>query len=243
MATSCSHVLLWVRDLHQAVRDYRKLGFKVDYATAERKAQHAHIWFTEGPVVELLTTPRSARWFKWPIELMAGRGSGRRMIRWSESGEGFCDVAVVTDRHAFDRELTALRKAGVPVGRAIGWRRTKPDGQEIHFKFAYPANDRLPFIVSPYDPPQHPRESRHPNGATRLSRVRMGVRAEHREAARRIVGDDPTFVLEPGEMTGVRAIEITGLTADLDPALLHGAVVLPARPMADASHVHGSAGQ
>lgn len=243
MATSCSHVLLWVRDLHRAVRDYRALGFKVDYATPEPKAQHAHIWFTEGPVIELLTTPRSARWFKWPIELMAGRGSGRRMIRWSEGGEGFCDVAVVTDTHALDRELTALREAGVPVGRAIGWRRTRPDGQQIRFKFAYPANDRLPFIVSPYDPPQHPKENRHPNGARRLSRVRMGVRAEHREAVRRIVGDDPTFVLEPAEVTGVRAIEITGLAAELDPSLLHGAVVLPARLTSDPSQAHRSAGQ
>ncbi|AGP40734.1 hypothetical protein SCE1572_43375 [Sorangium cellulosum So0157-2] len=223
------------------MRDYRELGFKVDYATAERKAQHAHIWFTEGPIIELLTTPRSAKWFKWPIELMAGRGSGRRMIRWSEN-EGFCDVAVVTDTHALDRELTALRNAGVPVGRAVGWRRTKPDGQQIRFKFAYPANDRLPFIVSPYDPPQHPRENRHPNGARRLSRVKMGVRAEDRDAVRRIVADDPTFVLEPAEVTGVRAIEITGLSAELDPTLLHGAVVLPARPMSDPSQAQRSAG-
>jgi len=243
MATSCSHVLLWVRDLHRAVRDYRKLGFEVDYATPEEKAQHAHIWFTNGPIIELLTTPRRAKWFKWPIDLLAGRGSGRRMVRWGEAGEGFCDVAVVTDAHALDSELGALRKAGVPVGRAVPWRRVKPDGQQIRFKFAYPANDRLPFLVSPYDPHQHPKEKDHPNGATRLSRVRMGVRAEDREAVRRIVGDDPTFVLEPAGTTGVRAIEIAGLTAELDPALLHGAVVQPARSMPAPSLLDRNAGQ
>lgn len=227
MATCCSHVLLWVSDLHQAAHDFRQLGFKVDYATAEEKAQHAHIWFTSGPVIELLTMPRNARYFGWLVDLIGGRGSGRRMVRWSESGEGICDVAVVTGDADLTNELASLSRAGVPVGRAIRWRRTRPDGQPVRFQFAYPSNDRLPFIVTPYDPPQHPSENRHANGATRLSRVRMGVRAEDQGAVRHIIGDDPTFVIEPAAATGVRGIEITGLADELDPVLLHGAIVRP----------------
>jgi hypothetical protein len=67
--------LLWVRDLHQAVANFRAAGFEVTYATAETRAQHAHIWFSQGPIIELLTTPRHAWLFKWPIDCLAGRGA------------------------------------------------------------------------------------------------------------------------------------------------------------------------
>lgn len=228
MATTCSHVLLWVHDIHVAVEDFRRLGFKVDYATHPAKAQHAHIWFTHGPVIELLTTPRNARLFKWPIELMAGRGAGTRMLRWPQEGEGFCDVAVVADASDLNPELAALRADGVQVGRAVGWKRTRPDGQKIAFQFAYPRHDRLPFLVSPYDPPQHPAHTVHANGATALTRVRMGVSEDDVSALRRIIGNDPHFALELAPRTGVLGIELAGLRVRCDPALSHGADIRPA---------------
>ncbi|MBB0244930.1 VOC family protein, partial [Streptomyces alkaliphilus] len=141
----CSHVLIRVDDLRRAVRDYRELGFEVRYATAEHKAQHAHIWFPEGPIIELLTTPAGARWFKWPMTLIGGRGSGERMVRWSREPEGFVDVALVTGGPDLRADLAELRGVGVPFGRAVPWRRTPPGGEPTRFRFAYPRQDRLPF--------------------------------------------------------------------------------------------------
>lgn len=235
---SCSHVLVWVKDIRRAVADYRQLGFIVDYATAPDKAQHAHIWFTHGPVIELLTTPRSAKLLKWPIDLWAGRGAGRRMLRWPTEGEGFCDVAVAIRGADLSRDLEALRAAGIPVGRRIRWARKRPDGDLIRFQFAYPRHERLPFLVTPYDPPQHPKAICHPNGAASLTRVRMGVAPSDRAAWEQIVGGDTVFEAEVADTTQVIAIEIAGLGAPLDVALLHGAVLLPAsdgRPSMSAS--------
>lgn len=222
---SCSHVLVWVKDIHRAVADYRRLGFIVDYATAPDKAQHAHIWFTRGPVIELLTTPRYANLLKWPIDLWAGRGAGRRMLRWPAEGEGFCDVAVAIRGADLSRDLEALRSAGIPVGRQIRWTRKRPDGDLIRFQFAYPRHDRLPFLVTPYDPPQHPKTIHHPNAAASLTRVRMGVAPSDRAAWEQIVGGDPVFEAEVADTTQVIAVEIAGLQAPLDAALLHGAVL------------------
>ncbi|MBK1708925.1 MULTISPECIES: VOC family protein [Marichromatium] len=225
MKTRCSHVLVRVNDLHRAVDDYRRLGFQVDYATPRERAQHAHVWFSDGPVIELLTTPANARWFKWPIDLIAGRGAGRRMIGWSARGEGFCDLAVVTDSGLFDATRKTLCAAGIPIGRAVRWRRRRADGSETRFSFAYPRDPALPFMVSPYQPRQHPATIRHANGASRLSRVRLGAPVERHAEIRRIIGDDPTIVLEDAPSSGVRTIELTGLTETLDPALLHGATI------------------
>lgn len=205
---SLSHVLVKVADLDRAVTDFRNLGFVVDYASS----RHAHVWFTEGPIIELLTTPRKAEWLKWPINLAWGKGSGTRMARWARADEGLCDVAVLTDEP---------RDAGVPIGRVIDWKR-----DDVRFRFTYPRNDRLPFLVTPYDPPQHPAEVVHPNGAKGLMRVLMDVCPDDLAGFRRIVGDDPAFENAPGAATRVTAIEISGLTGELDPTLLHGVRIL-----------------
>ncbi|GAB3497615.1 VOC family protein [Amycolatopsis cihanbeyliensis] len=226
----CSHVLVKVADLHAAVADFRELGFTVDYASAERAARHAHIWFAEGPIIELLTTPPRAELLKWPIELALGRGVGTRMTRWARAGEGFCDVAVVTGGSDLAGPRRRLRDAGVPIGRPVAWKRTRPDGAVTRFRFAYPRNDRLPFLVTPYDPPQHPPEVRHPNGVTSLIRVLLDVGATDRPAFDRVIGDSPDFAVTPGETTRIRAIELAGLTEQLDTRLLHGAAVRPASP-------------
>ncbi|MFS8104521.1 VOC family protein [Lentzea alba] len=199
-----SHVLVKVADLDRAVADYRALGFVVHYASK----RHAHIWFTDGPIIELLTTPRKAEWLKRPINLFWGKGSGTRMARWARAGDGFCDVAVLTDEPA---------DAGVPIGKVISWKR---DG--ITFRFAYPRNPQLPFLVTPYDPPRHPAEIVHPNGATGLTRVVMEIHLDDLAEFERLVGDDPTFKYAAGPVTRVIAIELSGLTGDLDPVLLHG---------------------
>ncbi|KAF0808148.1 hypothetical protein A6D6_00538 [Alcanivorax xiamenensis] len=233
MSLSCSHVLLWVRDLHQAVVDFRALGFQVDYATDPEKAQHAHIWFRRGPVIELLTTPANARYFKWPIDLMAGRGAGERMVRWGEGGEGFCDVAVVTNDDP--KAVTArLKRCGITLGRFVPWRRTRPDGQRTRFRFAYPRHGRLPFLVTPYDPPQHPATVCHDNGATALRRVRLGARVEDRVLLNNLVSDDPVFSVESAERTSVLWIELEGLSHALDGTLTHGASIRPAAVSAGA---------
>ncbi|WKD51541.1 VOC family protein [Microbulbifer spongiae] len=223
MKTRCSHVLLWVKEIHQAVRDFRQLGFTVDYATKEKKAQHAHVWFREGAIIELLTSPPNARYFKWLIDIFAGRGAGNRMMRWSQEGEGFCDVALVSDD--FDNDLSTLKRAGIAMGRVVPWRRTKPDGQQTSFRFVYPRTERLPFIVSPYNPSQHPEKTEHENGAESLSKVRMEVSEEDWQAVKCLTAGDPTFIITPGPKTMVTGIEIACLKKALDPALLHGAVI------------------
>ncbi|KAF1007476.1 MAG: hypothetical protein GAK28_01818 [Luteibacter sp.] len=228
MTHACSHVLLWVADIHQAVGDFRRLGFRVDYATDPARAKHAHIWFTQGPVIELLTTPANAHWFKWPIELMAGRGASARMLRWPAGGEGFCDVALQVHTQDLGLTVDTLRQDGIPMGRAVRWVRTRPDGQRIRFEFAYPRNDRLPFLVSPYDPPQHPAHVDHANGATALRRVHMSVRDTDLAALHRLIGDNPDFVLTPGSVTAVRAIELDGLRLPCESTLSHGADIRPA---------------
>lgn len=223
MKTQCSHVLLWVNDIHEAVRDFRQLGFTVDYATKEKGAQHAHIWFQDGAIIELLTSPKNARYFKWMIDLFAGRGAGKRMIRWSQEGEGFCDVALVSN--AFDDDLASLNLAGTKTGRVVPWKRTKPNGEQTRFRFVYPRSERLPFLVSPYEPSQYPAAVEHDNGATGLAKVALQVSEQDWQAVQQLINNDPVFSLSKGSVTKITGVTLNGLNTKLEPALLHGGVI------------------
>lgn len=224
----CSHILIAVSELRQAVADYERAGFSVKYATSPEKAQHAHVWFPEGPVIELLCPPRNAYLFELPISLVMGRGAGRRMVRWSRQREGFCDLSVRTPGPDPGEQLARLRGQGVPMGRPVRWTRTKPDGRRTSFRFVYPRDDRLPFVVTPYDPPQHPEAAEHPNGALGVTAVEVGVAPGSRAAFSALTGDDPLYRVRTAPATGVLSLEIAGLSAPPDPALLHGARLVPA---------------
>jgi hypothetical protein len=221
----CSHVLIRVLDLHQAVRDYREAGFTVDYATDPAKAQHAHIWFAQGPIIELLTTPRHARCFKWMIDLIAGFGAGRRMIGWAEQGEGFCDLALTTGTADIGPERRRLAQIGIACGRAVRWVRTKPDGNRIRFQFAYPRRPDLPFIVGTYDPPQNPARTDHPNGASGINQIILGAPAADHGLIRQMAGENSALLLEIAPHYGVQSIIVSGLRGELPAHLLHGAVL------------------
>ncbi|TXC99827.1 VOC family protein [Streptomyces sp. ISID311] len=239
----CSHVLIRVHDLPGAVDSFRAAGFQVAYATApEHKALHAHVWFPEGPVMELLTTPPGARWMRLPVDLRFGRGAGERMVRWARQDEGFCDLALLVEHSELAAATGELAEDGVPCGRAVPWTRRRPDGGTARFAFSYPRGGRLPFLVTPYDPPQHPAGVRHPNGAQAITRVVLGVRPADLPAVRRLADDAPELLLEEAPVTGVRAVHLAGLTDPLDPALLHGAVLLPAdaTPVPPTTHSKGS---
>ncbi|MEV8379014.1 VOC family protein [Kribbella sp. NPDC056861] len=222
MAT-VSHVLVKVDDLRQAVNDYRALGFEVRYATDERRALHAHIWFPSGPIIELLASPRGARLFRLPIELRMGRGAGRRMVGWATQPEGFCSLAVEVSDEALPAVVSALGRAGVRCGRLVRWRRTRPDGEVTTFRFCYPREPDLPFLVTPYRPAQHPPEVIHPNGATAVLKVVLGVRQSDLDAVRQIVGAAPGVEFRAASRTGVLAVELAGLKGRLDRSRLHGA--------------------
>ncbi|GAA5065176.1 VOC family protein [Streptomyces similanensis] len=243
VARRCSHVLVRVHDLPRAVESFRAAGFQVAYATApEHKALHAHVWFREGPVIELLTTPPGARWMRLPVDLRFGRGAGARMVRWARQQEGFCDLALLAEDGQLADVTRELADRGVPCGRAVRWTRRRPDGAETRFVFSYPKSGRLPFLVTPYEPRQHPADMEHPNGARAITRIVLGVRPGDLPAVRHLAGNAADLRLEEAPVTGVRAVHLAGLPDPLEPALLHGAVLLPAdaTPVPPTTHGKGS---
>lgn len=228
LSLRCSHVLCKVDDLHAAVRDYRELGFTVEWGSDPQRAHNALICFTEGPFLELFSPPRLPTALRWAVTMRYGKGVTERLDGWARAGQGWRDVAVETDDADLSNAVVTLRASGLPMSAALRRRRTTPDGNVIRWQLSAPQTPSLPFLMSAYTPPQRPREIVHPNGAQAVSMVEVGVMDSAREQWDALVdGDDPWLRPVPAA-AGVRSVTVRGLTGELDPAKLHGAVLLPA---------------
>lgn len=225
----CSHVLCKVDDIHAAARDYRDLGFTVELGAAEQKAHNALIWFEDGPFIELFELSPRFSLLRWPFGLAFGAAAGDRLARWAKPGEGWRDLAVETDDLQLHAVRSDLRAAGISVSRVMKGKRTKQEGQPVRYQFLAARPVDLPFVVSAYDPPQKPKSIAHANGANGISRVRVGVVGRDRAAFQAIADTSRWFAIEQADQTGVLGVELDGLTAELDPGKLHGAILSPAR--------------
>ncbi|MFC9331199.1 VOC family protein [Kitasatospora sp. NPDC057015] len=225
----CSHVLCKVDDIAAVVRDYRDLGFTVEWGSAPGRAHNALLWFGSGPFIEFFELPPVFGLLRHPFGLVHGGPAGERLARWARPGEGWRDLALETDDTDLARARSALRTAGLPVSRVIRGRRTRPDGARVRYQYLASRPAGLPFVVSAYDPPQRPARVVHANGARAVARVRMGVAPADRARYAALVGEDRWLSAVPAATTGVLDVELEGLSGPLDPRKLHGALLAAAR--------------
>ncbi|MBB5158994.1 hypothetical protein BJ970_006593 [Saccharopolyspora phatthalungensis] len=212
------------------MRDFTELGFSVTWGSAPEKARNALIWFAEGPFLEFFEFPTALRPLRWPVAARFGLGMGDRLAKWAAPGSGWRDLALETD----DTDLTATRDrlaaTGLPMSRIFRNTRTRPDGERVRYQMSAPRPAALPFVVSSYDPPQRPRRTEHPNGATGISAVHYGIRPQHRAHYDRLIGPDPWLRPRASPVTGVLTVELDGLAGPLDPELTNGVALVPTRP-------------
>jgi hypothetical protein len=79
-----------------------------------------------------------------------------------------------------------------------------------------------------YRPNPRPKRITHPNGATGVHAITVGIDDHNREAWAKLVDkNDPWLELVTGKI-GVQSVSLNGLKNDLLQNLTHGAVIVPA---------------
>jgi catechol 2,3-dioxygenase-like lactoylglutathione lyase family enzyme len=149
MPTGIDHIVIAVRDLDAASRDFAEAGFTVVPGGKHKTglSHNALIAMQDGTYFEIIAfldpdNPDSGPWSE--------------TLR--ESGEGLVDFALRTDD--LDREVESLRMNGLePIGPTPGGR-VRPDGQRIDWRTIRFEDASLPF----YCHDETPRELRVPGG-------------------------------------------------------------------------------
>src|SRR4051794_27690296 len=178
MARALDHLVIAVRDLHEAGRFYERLGFQVG-------ARNRHPWGTENRIVqfpgvflELITVGEAAE----IAPPAPGKFSFGAFVRDQlAEGEGFAMLVLESQDAAADRAAFAAEHIG--GFETFFFERTamRPDGspRRVAFSLAF-AEDRLApkagFFVCQQHAPENfwnPDFQRHPNGATGVPGVIM----------------------------------------------------------------------
>lgn len=228
------HLVILMRDLESAVRDYESLGFTVTPGGehADGLTRNALIPFSDGTYLELVSftdpdDPRDNAW-GWRPFLM--------------SGGGLIDHCLTSGDLADDARR--LRDAGLAVDGPDEGGRRRPDGETIRWSSASirRRSRALPFLIEDLTPREMRvpanEATRHPNGARGVSRLRVLATPEDAADYATLAGappGTPVFrlggcVVEispvpedgiPGPVSGV--LEASRGVGELDSSLTHGA--------------------
>lgn len=174
MITCVDHIVILVRDLSEAVRNYTTLGFTVTPGGvhADGATHNALVAFTDGSYLELIAFRRESPDHIW--------------WRHTTQGEGLIDFALLPE--SIDEDVAAARARGLHIGDPLSGGRERPDGVRIAWKTARSTTPDLPFLCSDVTP-RYLRvptgaAQQHANGVSGIARVLVATHDLAESAAR-----------------------------------------------------------
>lgn len=165
MLTAIDHLVIVVRDLKQAARDYEQLGFTVVPGGRHPVGSHnVLISFADGSYLEIISFYRESLDHRWWEPL--------------QRGERLVDFCMQTDDLHGDTKT--LRAAGVAINDPVPWSRTRPDGYELKWVLSLATGSYrgvAPFLIQDVTPRQEriPQRFDHKNGANGIGTVTVAV--------------------------------------------------------------------
>lgn len=165
MLLGIDHIVIAVRDLEAAIKNYRQLGFTVVPGGRHPVGTYnGLIAFADGAYIELISFYRDNLEHRW--------------WRALKRGEGLVDFCMQTDDLVGD--TVKLRQAGVRIDDPVPWSRTRPDGYQLKWLLSLALEEHrgvAPFLIQDETPREErvPREVSHTNGASGIAAVTIAV--------------------------------------------------------------------
>lgn len=166
MLLAVDHLVIAVRDLEAATRDYRDLGFTVVSGGRHTGigTYNSLIAFRDGSYLELIAFYEPRDDHRWWAPL--------------QKGGGLVDFCLQTDDLPGD--TAALRRAGIDISEPEKRDRKRPDGKEIRWMFSLARGAHrgvAPFIIADETGRDErvPRERGHANGVTGIGTLTVAV--------------------------------------------------------------------
>ena len=168
-----SHLILKVEQLDQAVREYRKEGFAVEYGRTKSPI-NALIYFSTGPYIELLDGSRMPDAAKVLMRLLGKGALVDRFERLDSCAPGYRELALESYGSNLAEERAVLRKHGIRSCEAPA-HRVNAHGRDLRFRIASPTALDVPFLMTYFSTDPKPKNLVHPNGIEQINRVVYGT--------------------------------------------------------------------
>jgi hypothetical protein len=161
MIHGIDHLVIVVKDLDQAARDYRQLGFTVVPGGQHPVGSHnVLISFADGSYLEIIAFYREAIDHRWWDPL--------------QKGERLVDFCLQTDDLRGD--TAKLQNAAVAINNPVPWSRKRPDGYELKWLLSLATGSHrgvAPFLIEDVTPRAEriPQQFTHANQITGIDKV------------------------------------------------------------------------
>ena len=165
MIQGIDHLVIVVKDLDQAARDYRQLGFTVVPGGQHPVGSHnVLISFQDGSYLEIIAFYRQAIDHRWWGPLA--------------KGERLVDFCFQTDDLGGDTKK--LQDAGVAINNPVPWSRKRPDGFELKWLLSLATGSHrgvAPFLIEDVTSRSEriPQEFKHRNGIAGIEKLTVAV--------------------------------------------------------------------
>ena len=165
MILGIDHLVIVVKDLAQAAKDYEQLGFTVIPGGQHPVGSHnVLISFEDGSYLELIAFYREAVDHRWWEPL--------------SKGERLVDFCFQTDDLLGDTKK--LKEAGVAINDPVPWSRKRPDGYELKWLLSLATGIHrgvAPFLIEDVTPriERIPQQFQHENGITGIDEITVAV--------------------------------------------------------------------
>jgi hypothetical protein len=165
MLQGIDHLVIVVKELDQAARDYEKLGFTVVPGGKHPVGSHnALISFADGSYIEIIAFYRESIDHRWWDPLA--------------KGERLVDYCLQTDDLKGDTEK--FRGAGVAINNPVPWSRNRPDGYELKWLLSLATGSHrgvAPFLIQDVTPRTEriPQQFEHKNDVTGIANLTVAV--------------------------------------------------------------------
>lgn len=165
MIQGIDHLVVVVKDLDQAAKDYEQLGFTVVPGGQHPVGSHnALISFQDGSYLEIIAFYRKAIDHRWWNPL--------------SQGERLVDFCFQTDDLRGDTKK--LKDAGAAINDPVPWSRKRPDGYELKWLLSLATGSHrglAPFLIEDVTPRAEriPQQFKHRNGVNGIEKVTVAV--------------------------------------------------------------------
>lgn len=183
------HIIYKVNNLDEAVNEYAKKGFTVEYGKKKNPC-NAIIYFAEGPYLELLHNTGMPSFAKKIFKFIGKKAFVKRLITWENSKEGLIGVALENDRFDVDIEQQILDKANLEYLKMRSGRTDTKD-RKLRFKGIFPDDIEIPVLGAKFNiNVRPPKDYIHPNGVKRIKSVSFGTKEKFVPVIKQLCDDD-----------------------------------------------------
>lgn len=189
-----SHLQYKVKNLENAMRRFKQLGFDIE--RANEKSKNAFIWFETGPYIEVIEMSKKLVIFAYLFRWVYGKAMKERWQKWCCNKEGFIDFAIESTNKEyrniknFPKNQKILKDFGIQSNKVITWNRKNLKKEKISFSYLPVLPASLPFIVSVYSKEQHPSHILHKNNIEQIQCVTFKCKEKEYRILKDIMEND-----------------------------------------------------